>query len=364
MEQISERQLMMVGVSYVLVVTSLSLPAQIIGVARQDAWLAYFPAMIVAIVSLWLLSIVLKRFPKQDLFEAMIGRFRVWGRVVAFLYVLFFFFVLLRDIRIFVDFINTVLLPQTPVIIISVLIFFTVAIIARGGIEIVARMTELFLPILIAVILIIPIVTVKDFEYHYLLPLFENGLLPTLKGSWLAVSYLGKIMVLPLIFSNPTFRFRQGFYGLVLGVLLLEILIVLDILALGNNLSAHSVYPNYEMVRQIRLTDFLDRFDILIIGIYMPAMLTKISVSLYVVCHGLKRILPDVSVKLLTTPIAAFAMVCSFWFFKNTIQLMDFNISWTALALVFELFIPILLFFVLKPKKNKQPSLRKKANAA
>lgn len=357
MERISSRQLTFIGAAYVLDATLISVPSQIIGVAQMDAWLSYIIAGSVILFSIWILSKVMSRFPEQDLFKAMINRLPIAGRGISLLYVLFFFIILARDIRMVTDFVNLALLQRTPIVVIALFVILTVIIIARGGVEILARMTELWFPLLFVVVILISLAIFREFEYKFLRPFFEYGVGPSFKGGWYAVSYVGEVIALPLIFSNRTFQFKHGCIALFLGLFVLILLNFYTILTLGTNIPEMTLYPTYEMVRQLRVTDFLDRFDLPIVGVWLPTMLTKIAFSLYIVCHGIKRILPNVSAKIAATPFGILAFVCSFWFFESAIQLYNLNRIWPAFALVFELFIPILLFAFLKPKlKSKKES--------
>ena len=163
---------------------------------------------------------------------------------------------------------------------------------------------------------------------------------------------MGELLVLPFVFNRRVFTFRTGVYALSIGTFLLTLLILFNILVLGVHISTRFMYPNHELTRQIRLTDFLDRFDLLLVSIWASAMFTKIGFSVYVVCLGIKRCLPSASEKLLVSPIMVFSMVCSFWFFENSIQLLNLNHTWPALSIVIQFGLPLLLYFLLRPKKN------------
>lgn len=66
---------------------------------------------------------------------------------------------------------------------------------------------------------------------------------------------------------------------------------------LGYPILARTLYPSDELVRQVRVTDFLDRMDLFYVGIWLPTMMTKIAYSLYLVCHGLNRVAPNLSLR-------------------------------------------------------------------
>lgn len=360
MERISGRQLVLIGGAYILNATLVSVPSQIIDVARMNGWLSYVMAMGIMAGVIWLISKVTERFAGKDLFDSMVERFPFWGRIAALGYVLFFFIILCRDIRMISDFIDLSLLPKTPLIIISFLIVITVVRIARGGIEIIARMTEIWFPVLIILLLLIPAALFKDLDFRYMKPFFEHGVMPSVIGGWYAISYIGEAIALPFIFTNNTFQFRRGFAALLIGTTCLIIINFATILSLGTLIPGRLMYPTYEMVRQIRVTDFLDRFDLPIVGIYLPSMLTKIALNLFIVGHGISRAAPALLSKQIMLPVGALAYVCSFWFYRNALQLYNLNRTWPAFALVFELLVPILLFFFLRNKSGSGQNAARK----
>lgn len=349
MEKVSGRQLSLIGAAYIVDATLISVPSQVIRESRMDSWLSYVFSAMVIVLPLWMLSRIVNRFPGKDLFAILAERFPFSGRVISFGYILCFFFILCRDIRMVTDFINLLLLPKTPIVFIGIVIAFTVLLIARGGVEILARMTELWFPVLTLVIILLGFAMFKDFEYKFLKPFFEFGLAPPIRGAWIASSYVGEVMAVYLLFNHSEMKLSYALKGLGLGVCLLIAINFYTILSLGIHIPTRVLYPTYEMVRQVHITDFLDRFDLPLVGIWLPTMLAKIAFSLYVVCHGLKSIVPGISAKVICAPLGIASFVCSLWFFQNTIQLFNFNRAWPVIALTFEIVIPICLFFILKP---------------
>ncbi len=350
MEKISSHQLFYIGTISTINAALFSLPAQTVRYANQMVWISYLLAFAVVMASIWLISKATNRFPDQDLFGAMILRFPFVGRVFALVYVVFFFIILIRDTRMLTDFFNISLLPQTPLWVITALAIITITLMARSGVEILGRMTEFFAPALFIVFLALPFMFLKEIDYTFLLPLFEFDWKGIGIGTWYAIPYMGEIIVMALIYSNKTFRFRLGLQSLLFGTILLMILTICSLLILGASIIPRLLYPTYELVRQLRITDFLDRFELPLIAIWLPSMLNKMAYSLFVVSHGFQRIMPSVPARFITTPFGVLAFVCSFWFFRDAIQLFQFNRTWTLIALIPELIIPLFLYLILRPK--------------
>lgn len=356
MEQVTRRQLVILGIVLVLEANMVSLPNQIVGVAKMDAWLSYLIAMGAILVPLWLSAKVLARFPGQDLFGALVTRHPVMGRAAGLLVLLFFFVLLVRDIRVITEFVSITLLPATPLVMISLLVVISMILTTRGGIQAIARMMEIWVPLFILILLILPFLLFTEFETRNLIPLFNEGLGPSLAGSWYAVAYIGEIILLPFLFASGSFRFREGLLGLAIGTGLLLLINTYLTLTLGVNLSAKMLFPLYEMVRLIHVTDFLDRFDLPYILIYLSLMITKVGFLLYALAHGIKRLLPAVSIREFLIPLGVWCFVSSFWFFQNSVQLHMMNRSWPVFALVCEVALPCLFFLILHRKQEESSS--------
>ncbi|WP_139488298.1 GerAB/ArcD/ProY family transporter [Brevibacillus dissolubilis] len=354
--RISNHQIVLIGAMYVINSTLISLPAPTTQYAKQQVWLPPILCCLIILFIFWLLCRVLARFPDQDLFQVMSSRYPFWGKFVIGSFVLLYFMILTRDVRLIIDFFNVTLLPQTPLWVTGSLTVLTIVMIARGGVEILGRMTEFFAPALVIVILLIPVLLIKDFDYSFLMPYNEYDWQGIGIATWYNLPYFGEVLGMALIFSNRTLPFRLGVRALLLSTVLLIIIGMCSLLILGGQIVPRLMYPTYETVRQLRVTDFLDRFELPMIGVWLPTMLTKVAYSLYIVSYGIKRMFPQFTVDFIVTPLGYLTFVCSFWFFSDAIQLFKFNREWPMYALTVQILVPIMLYLFLRPKRHQLES--------
>lgn len=351
MQKITPRQIVLLGVTYVINITMVNMPSQVINQAHQHAYLSYILAAAVVLAVLFFLTRSSMRFPGQDLFQSLTSRFPFIGKGIVALYLLFFFMILVRDIRIMADFTNVILLPITPILIISLCITATVIYIARGGARTLLGITELYGPTMIVVVVLMPIIVLRDFDFGWIRPFFFVQWKGVAEGGWLSISYIGQLIILPFIFSSKDFKYKYGLYAMLISLGILTILILMTILLLGVHVAGRMMYPSYELVRQLRITDFLDRFDLFVVALWYPAVLLNMAISLYIVCYGLKSVIPSVSGKMMAAPVGLFAYSCAFWFYQNSIELFQFNKEWTVIALFFIVVLPLLIFMIHRPAK-------------
>ncbi|GAF10126.1 GerAB/ArcD/ProY family transporter [Paenibacillus pini] len=297
MPNITSRQVILLGVTYIINITLIHVPSQLAGYGRQHAYLSFLVAGLVVALLLLVLTRSANRFPGQDLFQSLTSRFPIIGRFIGLLYLLFFFFILTRDMRSISDFTNVLLLPNTPIFVIGLCVATTVVYIVRGGLRTLIGITELYGPILIIVVFFMVFVVFKDFNTGYLKPVLYIDWAGVGKGSWIAFSYLGQVLALPFICSGKNYRYRHGLYSLLIGTGLLTLIILMLLLILGAPITERMMYPTYELVRQLRVTDFLDRFDLILVALWFPAALLNVAISYTLFVMVLRRSSPLFPVK-------------------------------------------------------------------
>ncbi|WP_162848555.1 GerAB/ArcD/ProY family transporter [Paenibacillus nanensis] len=351
MQKITSRQIVIIGTIYTLVTTLITVPTQMVYYARQHVGISLIVSAAVVLFGIWMITKVLGRFPKQDLFQALINRYPVGGRITSALYVLFFFYVAVRDLRLVTDFTNVVLLPTTPLGVIAFLVMISAVFLVYGGVEVLGRATEIYGILLLLLLLSIPFVLFGEYDIQFARPFLEFNTPGILIGSWFVLPYLGEIIGIAFMFTNGKLRFKHASLGLLLGTLAMLTLLVQSVLILGIPIMSRMLYPTYELVRQIRVTDFLDRFDLPIVGIWYPAMIAKIGYSIFIVCNGIKRVVPESSGQRLVYPVGLLIFVCSIWFFESSIQLFNLNRVWPMVAVCFLLLIPAVLLVAMRPKE-------------
>jgi spore germination protein len=356
MQRFSAWQVLLVGVAYTLNATLVNLNNQVVGSVGRLSWLSYLWAILPALLSLYLLGRVAVRNPDKTVLEAAIDQFPWVGRLITMAYIGLFFIILTRDLRMILDFVHLTLLQFTPVEVIGILVALTLIFNCRSKLIENVRLNELWQVLLMLTIVFILLFSLRDVKLDNFLPMFNEGIGHSFLGSWFLLAYLGEVVILPLLFPGRNFRKPYGMLGLGIGVLLLEILNFSQISVLGAELVTRFHYPNYVLVQQIRLTDFLDRFDLIVVSIWLPAMIVKTSFSLYFVVRAICLIVPKAEHKVLSAPVGLLSLVCSFWFYEGAIQLFQLNRTWPALAMIPQYLLPVMIYvwFRMRSKKPVQ----------
>ena len=353
MTKLTSRQVVLIGALFAITDATTSVQAQVASFARQHICVVYLITFAVLLIPLWMLSRVSKRFPRQDLFQALAERHPVMGRAVILLYILYFLWVAARDVRLTGDFFNITLLTRTPVgVITAVNILAAVTLVRPAGIKVLARSTELYGTALFLIIPLVFIALFKDLDFSFMLPLADFDVVGVLEGAWVITAYFGDIIGIAFIVSGGEFRFRDGFWAMALASGGLLIISMLSVLSLGVPVMSTMTFPLYEMVRQIRITDFLDRFELPVLAVWATTIVCKIGYSLYLMCLGFKRMIPGLPGQRMVFPVALLLFSCSFWFFENAVDMINMNLTMPLMEYVFQFLFPAVLFLALWPKRE------------
>ncbi|NEU24941.1 endospore germination permease [Paenibacillus polymyxa] len=352
MKQFTTRQIVLLGVLMESGITLIHAPAQAADYANQHAYWTCVIAAIVLCLPIWAMLKLKRRFPDQDLMQAMVSSHPVLGRALLAIYLILFLIIFARDLRIITDLVEVVLLPLTPIVITSLILLLTLVFMAKGGISTMVNMAEIFVPLLIVTLLTMPLFFGRNMDFSMLRPYLHPEVEGVIKGSWRMMGYMVDIMIVPFVLPGKSYNGRSAWFGHLTGTVYMILLVLLSELVIGVPILSRLFYPSYELVRQLQLTDFLDRFDLFVAALTVPTFLIKIGVDLYVTSLAIKRMFTHAWGSLMVWPVGLLGYVCSFMLFSNTVQIYDFSRVWTAVMVIFFVFMPLVLWMLLRPKSK------------
>jgi spore germination protein KB len=159
-------------------------------------------------------------------------------------------------LRNFGEFIKIVAMQETPLFVSIICMGFVIIIAARLGIEVMARTSTYFLPIIFFVLLLVEFFSIPQTHLNYLKPVLGNGLKPILAGGFAAFSFpfCETVLFMGIFSSLKTKKspFKVYKWGLAISGLIIIIVTIRNIGALGNMLSIF-YFPSYEAVSTIKI---------------------------------------------------------------------------------------------------------------
>lgn len=183
--RISNRQAVFLIVNTILATSIIFLPGMIFKEARQDAWMSVVLVTVFGVVAGLIIASLGARFPGRTIIQYsgdIVGK--PLGKVIGLIYSLFFIYINAFIVREFADMFNINFMPETPVSLFSMGIVFAAAYAVRSGLEVLARVSEIVLPLVLVMLLLIVGLVCPEIDAKLFFPILEKGFMPVLKGAY------------------------------------------------------------------------------------------------------------------------------------------------------------------------------------
>lgn len=330
--------------------------------AGSDLWLAILLALIIAIPLYAAYSRLLSLYPGNDLFdilEKVFGKF--FGKMIGLIFVWFAFHLGILVLRDQGDYLITLSLPETPMIVPIIILTLLCILAVKAGIETLGRWAKLFVilngPIpTITILLLIPLMDLNNIQ-----PILFNGTKPFLHGTLQALIFpFGDVVIFLMVFfalKSKKSSYNVFIKGLLFGGILIAGVSLAEILVLGQDLYAMNYYPNHTVAGKVNIGEILHRLEVISIVATTTSIFLKVSICLLAVCNGIAKILGFSDYRFVVVPVAL--LMCNFSYFIHN-SMMD-KANWIDeitvyyfLPIEFALPIIVLIAAEIKMRLNKK----------
>jgi spore germination protein KB len=264
--------------------------------AGNSAWISILIACIAGLVLVLNYLKLLNWFPQMNLYEILEVCFGKWvGRLIGFFYIIYFFLLasfVLRDLG---ELMVSTIYTNTPIEFIHITMILVILYIINLGIEVLGRVTEIFIPyaLLFLLFLGLGITFSGELDLKNLFPIFADGIKPVLKPVYPDLIHFpfGEFIAFMIIIPSVTkirYVVRTSLSAYFLSGVVLAYSSILQTATLGV-LKNRSNFPLLSAAREISLLNFIERVDLLIVFIMMLGIVVKVSVLLYGGLKGLEN---------------------------------------------------------------------------
>lgn len=287
--------------------------------------------------------------------KELVGR---WLHIPMMIGVCFFFIhlagIVLRQVT---DFLVQVYLPTTPSWMVASLFAFVVSIAVRAGLEVIFRCASGFFFIIFGTAAITPLMIGKDLNFDRAIALLTHldpGRLYS--DTYPFIPWFGEMFLVLFIFpyiAQPEKTFRSLLWSSLLSIYFIEMSFLLCLLLFGSHLSGQMTYPMLEMIRFIRVGDFLENLDPIVVAIWLSSLFIKISMLLYIPVLITTQLLGLKDTRPFSFSFGAIMLGLSMHMVNNTIQQNQFLLqAWPTFALTMES-LPFIYWAVSAIKKRR-----------
>ncbi|MGP4108654.1 GerAB/ArcD/ProY family transporter [Virgibacillus sp. L01] len=318
--------------------------------AEQDMWLSPIWGSVTGFLAVFLAIQLNKRYPGQTFIqysEKIVGK--LLGKIIGLVFIFFLAHTCGIVLREYGEFVKGNFLPTTPMMVVMGSMTLVCALAVRGGIEVVARSAQIFVPIVTVLFVLIILLLTPELEPANLYPVFENGIMPSLKGAVVPGGwYLEFFMIsflLPFL-SNRNKAVKWSVMTVVAVMLTLVIINMVTLFVFGN-ITADFTYPVMEAARFISIAEFIQHLDSIVMAIWVGGIFVKISVFYYAVVLSTAQWLNLADYRPMVFPIGIFIAILGFWSAANLQELEKFLSSiFPVYAFAFLALIPSILLVI------------------
>lgn len=346
--KISNMQASILLVSGVLPTALITLPAITCEAAGPDAWLSVFFASLVGMCVILVAVSLGLRFPGRTIIEyseTIAGRFL--GKIIGLIFIWFFLHMSAVIVREFAEFIITVSMPETPLIVFVITILFTAAVAVRSGLEVIARTNDMFFTIITISFITLVVLATKDLDLSVLTPVLAKGLIPPLRGAVPTAGWIGETITIAFLLpymNRPEKGARAGIAAVIIISVFLTIADIVAMATFGHAQTPRLMFPTFMVARYISIAGLIERMESLIALIWIGGVFVKISLYYYVAVLATAQWAGLADYRPITFPIGTIIGALSILLFANIPELITFlSKVWGPYSVPIELGLPLIL---------------------
>ncbi|WP_175477973.1 MULTISPECIES: GerAB/ArcD/ProY family transporter [unclassified Bacillus (in: firmicutes)] len=330
--------------------------------AKQDAWLAILIGLACGCILFTIYHFILKEYPGLSLVEILqtvVGQ--KLGTLLSVAYACYFLYIAARVLRDFCELLLGSALSETPPYIVLIIFALAITYALYLGVEVMGRTAPLFFSFSLSLwfIFLLGVVISKEFHFIELMPVLEHGWKPVLKTAFPLVTTFpfGEMIVFTMfslyVSKNLSF-YKIGLAGMIISGFILVITITINIGINGAYQTSESLFPLLLTVTKIKLGDFINRLDPIVIALLIIGGFFKVTIFQWGAVQVLSRSLAIQSYRKLILPVSLLALTISLVMASNIIEHLDVGLKIVPLYLhiPFQIVIPVLLLTIIKIRRK------------
>lgn len=357
-DAITSIQFAVIIMSTMIGVSLLVLPKVVADKAGEASALAGIVGIFIASISLFAITLLGKRFPKQTVIEynkIILGKYL--GNFFSFIIILFFVILMGLETRHFAEVLIGGLLPNTPIQVSIFFMIFLCATIGYNNVSSFANIHFFYLPfILIPIVMLI--LGFKDIEFYHLLPIlghdvsFQDFIGGSLIVSQAITNFFLISMIIPYM-KEPEKCVKSGFWGFLLGGFSVLSILVMALAVFGSIEIRQMFWPVLVLGRMIQVPgELLARIDSIVIIAWIFAVFTTLLSYYFVFVRGMVELFKLKKYRIISVlgfPVVFFVALIP----EDIYELYDFILSFTLAGLLLVIVYPVILLMVAKIRKKK-----------
>lgn len=296
--------------------------------ALQDAWISAIVTLVGSEVFVLLISLLAIRFPDKTIIEysqILLGKWP--GKLLGLVFLWLYLQLSVVDIRIYGEVLATGFLPETPLLFVIGIMVLASTICIQQGVEILGRMADILFFFFIVMIFSVILISIGDFQFLNLQPVFARGWEPIIKGAITPTCLISQIWVLGMLVPvtlKPAKTVSIAMSSVGVSILILVVIAILTIGVLSPQEGARATFPILELVRSIQVSAFLQRLEALVIFSWGFGLFISVTTFVYSGAFGFAQWLNIKDYRSILLPMAVIWIYLAYGGFENIFEIYQF----------------------------------------
>ncbi|QGQ45791.1 spore germination protein [Metabacillus sediminilitoris] len=295
-DRITTPQAAVVVINFILGSGILTLPrVSVEKVKTPDVWITVILGGLIAMMAGVIIVKLSQQFPEKTFYQysgEIVGK---WvGGLLSLLIVCYLLITSGFQVRSMVEVTGFYLLEGTPIWASTMPFIWIGLYLIIGGINPIARLFEIILPITVILFLLVAFMSFGIFEMDNLRPVLGLGVIPVLKGiKTTALAYTGfEIMLfLPAFMKHPNKAVKAVLVGISIPLIFYVITVIMVIGALSVDGVVTRTWPSLDLIRSFEIHGLIfERFESLLLVIWIMQIFSSFTISYYVAALGLAQL--------------------------------------------------------------------------
>lgn len=361
--KISVRQLFFVFTIMVSSPATRLLPKYAAAKAEQAGWVSPVISAVPFVLLILIIDSLLKKYKGQsmaDVINNIMGS--LLGKLILMVYLLWSLWLTAMYTRYYTERLTSSIYPNISTGVLIILTLIPIAYMLHSGFTVIARMSEVLLPFIGAMLIMLALFLLPKVRADNLLPVYFNDIVPIFNGSIAVTGILSYLFLMFFLSDNLVNLKGLRKFGYIAAYVNISSIMTVNLIVIGvlsSSLARRVSMPVLTVVKQISIMDTIENIEAIVVALWIFADFTLIATLFVITLKLFKSIfkLSDTKplIKMFTVLIYFLAMgICARRFeledFTNNL-LMPINIT---LGYGF----PSILFFLSKLKnkdKSKKP---------
>ncbi|CRK82697.1 spore germination protein [Neobacillus massiliamazoniensis] len=295
-EQITTTQATVILINYILASGILTLPRVITEkVKTPDGWISVILGGLIAILMGIIMVKLSQQYPNKTFYQYsqdIVGKWVGW--LLSLIFIVYFFSLSAYEVKVLGEVTSFYLLEGTPIWAIIIPFMWIGLYLLLGGLNSVARLYEIILPISFLLFLLVIFMSFKIFNLDNLRPVLGMGIAPVFKGiKTTTFTFIGpEIMLLLLTYmAKPDKGVKVILVGVSTTIIFYVITVVMVIGALSIDGVLARTWPTISQIRSFEIPGLIfERFESLLLVIWIMQIFTTFTITYYAAALGLAQL--------------------------------------------------------------------------